>query len=146
MAYGFKETIEPEEPMIPAYVATGTITAELEIKSSNATCSYYVKPFTGYNCNVTAVLQRSTNGSTWTNIKTWTEPKAILHDITRTYAVLSGYKYRLQLTVKTYNSSGTLTNTSLSGYMIAIMLFPWKHQFLLHFTIGYFFLFADSTV
>lgn len=64
----------------------------------------------GYEAYVKVELQQK-NGTSWTTIKTWTDQDTDYAMVSRYYAVTSGYKYRLKLTHKAYDSNGNLIET-----------------------------------
>ena len=61
----------------------------------------------GYEAYVKVELQQK-NGTSWTTIKTWTDQGGSYAMVSRYYAVMSGYQYRLKLTHKAYDSNGNL--------------------------------------
>lgn len=67
----------------------------------------------GYEAYVKVELQRQ-NGTSWTTIKTWTDRYEAYAMVSSYYAVTSGYKYRLKLTHKAYDSNGNLIETLTS--------------------------------
>lgn len=64
----------------------------------------------GYEAYVKVELQQYT-GSGWTTIKTWTDRDDSYAMVSRYYAVMSEYNYRLKLTHKAYDSNGNLIET-----------------------------------
>ena len=64
----------------------------------------------GYEAYVKVELQQK-NGTSWTTIKTWTDRYEAYAMVSRNYAVMSGYQYRLKLTHKAYDSNGNLIET-----------------------------------
>lgn len=64
----------------------------------------------GYEAYVKVELQQK-NGTSWTTIKTWTDRDFDYAMVSRYYAVMSGYQYRLKLTHKAYDSNGNLIET-----------------------------------
>ena len=64
----------------------------------------------GYESYVKVELQQK-NGTSWTTIKTWTNQGGSYAMVSSYYAVTSGYKYRLKLTHKAYDSNGNLIET-----------------------------------
>ena len=67
----------------------------------------------GYEAYVKVELQQK-NGTSWTTIKTWTDRDTEYAMVGSYYAVMSGYKYRLKLTHKAYDSNGNLIETLTS--------------------------------
>ena len=67
----------------------------------------------GYEAYVKVELQQYT-GSGWTTIKTWTDRYESYAMVSKNYAVMSGYNYRLKLTHKAYDSNGNLIETLTS--------------------------------
>ncbi len=64
----------------------------------------------GYEAYVKVELQQK-NGTSWTTIKTWTDRDTDYAMVSRYYAVMSGYQYRLKLTHMAYDSNGNLIET-----------------------------------
>lgn len=64
----------------------------------------------GYEAYVLVELQQK-NGSSWKTIKTFTDQGGSYAMVSRYYAVMSGYDYRLKLTHKAYDSNGNLIET-----------------------------------
>lgn len=88
----------------PCYVGVNSSSCSLSISSGTATCKGTVNLKSNYTASLTLKLQRSTDGNSWTTLKTWS---ATGTSISKSSGVSSGYKYRATLNVKVYNSSGT---------------------------------------
>lgn len=91
----------------PYYVGTSGAGCSLSISSGKANCKGYVYLYSGYTSSLTLKLQKSSNGTSWSTLQTWTSSGS---SIEKPYYVSSGYKYRVTLTAKVYNSSGTLVD------------------------------------
>lgn len=100
-----EEQIRPEEPIIPAYVGTNSVSAGLQIDDGTAECYYSINLKSGYKASLTASLQRF-NGNGWTTIKSWSEPKATYHSETKYWAVASDNTYRVYVYANVYDSNG----------------------------------------
>lgn len=91
----------------PYYVGVTKTTCALDIVSGKAVCEAIVILRSNYSVSLTLKLQQSTNGTSWTTLKTWTTNAS---QIQKSYYVSSGYYYRTTLNVKAYNSKGTLVD------------------------------------
>lgn len=100
-----EEQVRPEEPIIPAYIGTASISAGLQIDDGTAECYYSINLKSGYKASLTASLQQYT-GDGWTTIKSWSEPKATYHSETKYWAVPSGHTYRVYAQANVYDSNG----------------------------------------
>lgn len=97
------------DPVEPAYVGILSTRCSISISSTGtAKVTSSVQVDSGYTMSVTLKLQRSRDNSAWSTLGTWTGSTA---QISKTKTVTSGYYYRSQVTVKVYNSSGTLVET-----------------------------------
>jgi len=85
------------------YVVAYDVRSQLSISNGIATCRYGIDPSPGYTATIRADLQRS-SGSSWSTIKSWSEPKASRHDKTKTCSVVKGYSYRLYVFATVYDS------------------------------------------
>lgn len=63
----------------------------------------------GYTAGLTMELQQDNGG--WDTIKTWSTSGGRSVGLTKSYAVSSGYRYRLKTTHKAYNSNGSLVES-----------------------------------
>ncbi len=97
------------------YVGLEDITADLDISSNGyADCSGSADVRSGYN--VTVVMELQQKNGTWKPIKTWSKSGGYV-SLNESYRVSSKYYYRVAVTAKVYNSSGSLveSKTSYSG-------------------------------
>lgn len=97
------------------YIGLEDVTANLNISGSGyAKCSGSAETRSGYNATVVMELQQK-NG-TWKPIKTWSKSGGYV-SMNESCQVSSKYYYRVAVTAKVYNSSGSLveSETSYSG-------------------------------
>lgn len=100
----------------PRFTAISKVQAELSITSSGkTTCNGAVELRNGYTAELTMKLQRSTNGVIWTDVKTWTTSGNGTLSLEYSYYVASGYWYRVESAVDTYNAAGAFIE-SASAY------------------------------
>ena len=102
------------EAIQPRWTRIFSLTASLDISSSGrADCSSNAMlRISGDSADLTMSLQRSSNGTSWTTVKTWTESGRGSISMDESWYVLSGYFYRVKATVEVYNSSGTLVESA----------------------------------
>ena len=91
------------------YTYISSITADLDINSSGKTSCYGRVML--YNSSTPANLEVSLEkktGSTWDSIKSWNEPSnnRQIFSLDNDWYVVSGYDYRVCVTVTVYNSNG----------------------------------------
>lgn len=65
----------------------------------------------GYSADMTVTLQQSSNQSSWTGIKDWTASGSYAVSVNENYFVVSGYYYRLKITIKVYDNNSNLVET-----------------------------------
>lgn len=107
-AYNTEEHIE--ESVGLQYVGMQNMNCFLNILDGNAKCSGSVSLKSGYTASLVLTLQRSPKSITsWSTIKTWTGTRSSL---SKNYAISSGYKYRVILNAKVYNSKNVLVDNS----------------------------------
>lgn len=70
----------------------------------------------GYTAETIVELQQS---NSWHTIQTWSRKGGTSSSIDQDYYVVSGYSYRLKITHKAYNSSGTCVET-ITKYSTAV--------------------------
>ncbi len=99
--------------ILPRYVGITQINATLSIdKTDKATCESVVKlKNPTYRADVTMTLYRSSDGSKWTSIKSWSDSGKGRVTPSENYYVLSGYYYKVEVTAKVYNAASTLLET-----------------------------------
>lgn len=91
---------------------TGVQTTKLSFdigSFGSANCYAYAKAKSGYTVGLTVVLQQYDGG--WNSYKTWNVSAASIAELDKTYAVASGYTYRLKVTFKSYED-GTLVDSN----------------------------------
>lgn len=60
----------------------------------------------GASADMSLILQKSKNQTTWSDEKTWTTNGSYIVSIDKDYFVVSGYYYRVKLSGTVYDSSG----------------------------------------
>lgn len=103
----------PETNAFPRYVGIMQINANLTISSNGrATCDSKVtlnSPV--YRADATMTLCRSSNGASWTPIKSWSASGKSDVELSENYYVLSGYYYKVAVTAEVYDASSKLLET-----------------------------------
>ena len=61
--------------------------------------------------SLTMKLQRSSNGSSWTTLKTWTATDTGTIFMEESWPVAPGYYYQTVVTAEAYTSSGSVAET-----------------------------------
>lgn len=107
-AYSDSFTNTLPEIIEPCYVGLQSASCSLEISSGKATCTSKIVLYNNYTVSQTIRLQKSSDGKSWTTIKTWTSTSKSFEG---NYYVSSGYKYRATLSANVYNSSGKLVDS-----------------------------------
>lgn len=99
--------------VLPQYIGITRINATLSIdKTDKATCESDVAlKNPTYRSDVTMTLYRSSDGSKWTSIKSWSGSGKGRVTLSENYYVLSGYYYKVEVTAKVYNAASTLLET-----------------------------------
>ncbi len=107
----YAKEIPSDIGIAPANIIIGACDSSLEWEGTNTLAVYggTLVP-DGYEAYVKVELQQK-NGTSWTTIKTWTDRDFDYAMVENYYAVTSGYKYRLKLTHKAYDSNGNLIET-----------------------------------
>lgn len=104
----------PQDPIIePNYVGLQSVTSGLSITNGTATCKGSAKAkYTNYSLNLTMQLQKK-NGTTWSNVSQWTgSGTGVLGvSLNKTRSGLTSGSYRVKVTVKVYNGSGSLVES-----------------------------------
>ncbi|HWP97362.1 MAG TPA: hypothetical protein VN426_10995 [Syntrophomonadaceae bacterium] len=95
------------------YTYISAMGSGLSIEGGYATCLGYVTLLENYDSSITITLQRSTNGSSWSNVKAWSGSfsGSGAHSIEKGYYVYSGYIYRVMTSVK-IKSGSTVIETA----------------------------------
>lgn len=102
--------VERDGGIVPYYTYVSSVGAGLGIQSDGyAYPSGHISLYSVRNIELTITLQRSTNGKTWTNVKSWTDSVYDnYHSMEEGYYVNSGYTYRTMTTGKVKSGSTTL--------------------------------------
>lgn len=102
---------ENENAISPRYSYISALSAGLNISNTGiAACSAGCVIDNGDSLVLTCSLQRY-NGSTWTTVKSWSATAARSTVLQKSYAVYSGYTYRVRTTCSVYNSNGVLVES-----------------------------------
>ncbi len=104
-------SVAPQGTIVPCYSYISTIGSGLSINSGGySTCSGFINIYVNYSSTITITLQRSSNGSSWTNIKSWSQSFSTtgLNSIEKGYYVESGYFYRVLTTAQVKNGNTVL--------------------------------------
>lgn len=114
VASAVSATAPSSEAIQPRWTRIYSLKAFLDISSSGrADCSSKVMlKNSSDSAELTMSLQRSSNGTSWTTVKTWTDSGQGSISVDGSWYVLSGYYYRVKAAVKVYNSSGTLVESA----------------------------------
>jgi hypothetical protein len=95
------------------YTDIGFISANLSINSDTAYCSGRVQTATsGATTSVSVRLQRSTNGTSWSTIKTWSGTGTNSSDVSGQHTVSSGYQYRVSVYGRVLNQNGNVLESA----------------------------------
>lgn len=104
--------VDYSDVVAPLYIGLEDVTADLAISSNGyVNCSGSAYVANGYNATVVMELQQK-NG-TWKPIKRWSKSGGYV-SINESYRVSSKYYYRVAVTAKVYNSSGSLVESKTS--------------------------------
>lgn len=120
--HAFAELIPPI--ISPHYNYTSVISADLTISGGKAECAGTVKPDSGYYASVRVVLYRSSDGSSWTEIASWSDnpgSSGTSAIASGSKSLSSGYKYKVTTFGTVKNSNGTTVesptkSTSIKSY------------------------------
>lgn len=100
------------ESIQPLYIEAQCTSVSLTIDSNGkATCSGLVSAKTNSTTtNVTLTLKKSSNGKTWSQVKSWSASGTGLLGaaVEETYIVSKGYQYKVTVSGKMYDASGNL--------------------------------------
>lgn len=110
VSFAEEMVVETNGVIVPYYTYVSSVGAGLSIERDGyATCSGSIVVYGNRNGELTITLQRSTNGKTWTNVKSWTDSfYGDYHIMEEGYYVTSGYTYRVMTTGKVKSGSTTL--------------------------------------
>lgn len=101
-----------EEGIMPCYSYTSSIAASLSISDGVAKAAGKITPEDSQHTSITVRLQRKSSSGTWSTISTWTGSNAGgKSEAGGTKSLTSGYDYRVYVTGKVYNSTGTVIET-----------------------------------
>ena len=100
-----------ESPMQPYYIGISQVNISLDISGTSlgadlAKCLGLVMLYDGYSADVTLSLQRSSNKTDWSTIKSWDASGEEEVSIYKEYFVVNGYYYRLNVLAYVYYPSG----------------------------------------
>lgn len=96
--------------IMPMFVHIQAFNVELEIENGVATCKTMVQSIsTSDSINVDINLQQKK--SSWDTIKNWNKNSKWVIDFSGPWHVVSGYDYRLAVTVTVTNSAGSKLET-----------------------------------
>lgn len=102
----------------PLYEEIFRFDSSLTISSSGyAECASEVSSIDLDNeIELTMTLQRSSNGRTWSNVKTWDTSDYGSASLDKGWYVSSGYSYRVKATAKVYDANGNFieSDTAIS--------------------------------
>lgn len=91
----------------PFYTGIATVTRSLEVSNSGcATCYGKIVVRSGYTADMELALQLSSDGDSWSAIKTWTTSGSGTLTLDKIYFVSSGYYYRVVCSADIYDSDG----------------------------------------
>ena len=90
----------------PRYTAITNADCEFNLQNGVAYCKGYTYVQSGYKAGVVVELQKNNGG--WKTFKTWTANGGTYATVNETYSVSSGYSYRIKVTHKAYDSTGSL--------------------------------------
>lgn len=98
----------------PLYEEIFRFDPSLTISSSGyAECSSEVRtPDSSLEIDLTMTLQRSSNGRTWSNVKTWDTSDYGSASLDKGWFVSSGYSYRVKATADVYDASGDFVESA----------------------------------
>lgn len=97
------------------YSDIGKFHAFLSVSGGNALCNTLILPSSsGSTVKLTATLKKSTDGSNWSYVASWSTsgPYPSGASINQSVSVSSGYQYKLFVTGRVYSASGTLLETA----------------------------------
>ena len=105
-------TATDEYPIEPYYIGLAQVTVSLDINDtaleSLANCFTFVRLYDGYSADVTLNLQRSTDKSNWTTIKSWEDSGEGQIEISKNYFVNTEYYHRVGVLIYVYYENGNV--------------------------------------
>ena len=105
----------------PMYTAIDEIFCSLNITSGTAYCGADITPSnSSYVSSLSATLKRSTDGKTWSSVKSWSATGTGLAGATidESISVSSGYQYKLFATGTIRNANGVTIETAYKNSSI----------------------------
>lgn len=99
----------------PYYTYISSISTSLSIDNGNAICLGGLTLRSDLSVSSTITLQRSSNGTSWTDVKSWSKEFTGIgaHSFEKEYNVSSGYYYRVLHTVNVKNGDKTVETASI---------------------------------
>lgn len=106
-------------PIDPLYTYVNSVYASLTIDTTwgIATCTGGVSAKTNHPVMVDVSLQKNT-GTYWQTIQTWSATGDWDADISRSYAVYSGYQYRVLTTGYIYDNAGRILESASTTHTV----------------------------
>ena len=97
----------------PLYTNISAIYANLSINGATSYCNGRIQTATsGATTSVSVYLQRSTDGVTWSTLKTWSGSGTYSADASGQYAISSGYQYRVSVYGSVRDQNGSLLESA----------------------------------
>ena len=101
-----------DEGIVPYYAYTSSISASLSINGAVARAAGKITPENSLHTSITVRLQKESSSGAWSTISTWTGSNTSgKSEAGGTKVIASGYKYRVYVTGKVYNSAGSVIET-----------------------------------
>ena len=116
MATGQVYAAVPEnESISPLYTYIKEIATQFDINENTgiASCEASCYAANNYTVKIQCRLQQYT-GSVWTTLKNWSVSGTRYASLDKSWAVSSGYPYRIYVIFRIYDSNGTLVETTHS--------------------------------
>ena len=100
-------------PIQPYYTGLAQVTVSLDILDTTlgalyADCYGFVALYDGYSADITMSLQRSSDKSDWSTIKSWETSGEEEIRISEGYFILVDYYYRVNILIYVYYPSGSI--------------------------------------
>lgn len=96
----------------PRYTGIYTFAVGCDVTTSGRTDNYgRVELRDGYTADMTLTLQRSSDGVTWYEVKSWETTGEDIVVLDKSYYVSSGYNYRAKCVVEIYDENGTFVES-----------------------------------
>ncbi len=112
-AYAEELDTPVEDPIIEEYQGIRQITSDISISGSSATCHGVVVGKSSYSYSMTVYLQKL-NGSTWSNIISWSATGSgnLGVSLTKTKSSLASGTYRCKVCVSVYDSNNEFVESA----------------------------------